>query len=95
MIPFISSFPDPLVCHRGLDDHVRNYSRTPLIRTLVIHIGLPLRVNLSRIPQDLSYLVITSYRIEYQYSVVASGTLNQEWSNYPDFLRIRMAHRPN
>ena len=36
----------------GLDDYVRSYSRTPLIRTLVIRIGLPLGVNLSRIPQD-------------------------------------------
>jgi hypothetical protein len=41
------------------------YSRTPLIRTLVIRIGLALRVNLSRILKKLTCLEITDYRIKY------------------------------
>jgi len=41
-------------------------SKTPLIRTLVIPIGLALRVNLSRIIRTkLTCLEITSYRIKY------------------------------
>ena len=41
------------------------YSRTPLIRTLVIQIGLVLRVNLSRILQKLTCHEITSFRMKY------------------------------
>jgi len=43
----------------------RMHSRTPLIRTLVIRIGLALRENLSRIQQKLTCLEITGFQIEY------------------------------
>jgi hypothetical protein len=56
-------------------------SRTPLIRTLVIRIGLALRVNFSRILQNqlaLKLRVIESSTV--QYSVMAFRTSNQVWS---------------
>jgi hypothetical protein len=43
------------------------YNRTPLIRTLVIRIGLARRVNLSRIlKKKLNCLEIADYRIMYR-----------------------------
>jgi hypothetical protein len=44
--------------------HDVEYSITPLIQTLVIRIGLALRVNLSRITKLID-LDITGYRIKY------------------------------
>ena len=43
----------------------KKYSRTPLVRTLVIHIGLALLVNLSIILQKLACLEITGYKTKY------------------------------
>jgi len=53
-----------------------NYSGTPLIRTLVIRIGLDLPVNLSRI---LKTNLPWNYQLsdEVQYNVMASRTSNQ------------------
>jgi hypothetical protein len=54
------------------------YSRTPLIRRLVIRIGLALLVNLSRILQSN---FPWNYRVSKQveYTVMASRTSNQAW----------------
>jgi len=55
------------------------YTRTPLIRTLVIWIGFALQVNLSRI---LRNNLAWTYRLwdQVQCSVMSSRTYNQLWS---------------
>jgi len=54
------------------------YSTTPLIWTLFIRIGLALRVNLSRILQNVLALKLP-VSDQVRYSVMASITSNQAW----------------
>ena len=54
-----------VLIHKPLYNSTSKHSRTPLIRKLVIRIGLALRVNLSIILQNQTCLEITDYRIKY------------------------------
>jgi len=65
--------------------YIFKYSRTPLIRTLVIQIAncadrLGPSVKSVENSTELSCLEITSYRIKCQYIIMASRTSNQAWS---------------